>query len=82
MTFGEFWPDPALQRAANANWHALERIGGGMVAALRHQIDEHQRLADEALARGDRETARRHDEEVDDLFGQLEDLLAYAGGAR
>lgn len=82
MTFGELWPDPALQRAADANWRTLERMGGGLVAVLRRQIDERQRLADEALARGDRETARRHDEQVDDLFGQLEDLLAYTGGAR
>lgn len=82
MAFGEFWPELGFRRATDANWAALEKIGGTAVPALRRRIDEEQRLADEAKARGDQEAARRHDEEAEELFEQLEEVLASVGGAR
>lgn len=79
--FGEFWPEPqmdaAIQRASNHNWRLLEDMGGGMVAVIRRRIDEHDRAGKQAVARGDHAAEQHHDEAIDALFDQLEELLAY-----
>jgi hypothetical protein len=72
----------ALDRAAAANWAALERIGGGFVATLRRRIDTHQHHADAARQAGDRTAAATHEQAVEDLFEDLETRLSRTQGAR
>lgn len=81
MSFGEIWPEPvpkhsALDRAADHNWSLIRDVGGAMVDGFRTRADEAYRAAEIARARGDLLCARRHWQDFEAAFRDLETYLA------